>query len=417
MKTQLFDIDNWREILTTLSRNRTRTFLTAFGIFWGTAILAMLHGGATGLSGLMMRELQGIETNMGGIAPMPTSMSYNGFNKGMMWTLTITDMKRAQRMCPDMEYMSPIISKGGSVSYADRSKSGQILGVGGQHFYIQRPVVEAGRLINEADVANRAKNVVLGKELANDLFGADPEEALGRYVSINGLYYKVIGVARQVGEASIVGRLDQQAILPVSTLAAAYGNGDDIDWALFTARDGANVKDLFPIIRRAIRQSHPLHPNDDKAIEEFDVSEMFQNISKVFMGVNLLGIFVGLGTLLAGVIGVGNIMWIIVRERTGEIGIRRAIGATPRNIITQILSESVVLTAVAGTAGIIFAVLVLFVADKATADPALGSAGFQLSFVSGIVILVTFAVLGGAAGLIPAIKAMRIKPVEAMRSK
>ena len=148
-----------------------------------------------------------------------------------------------------------------------------------------------------------------------------------------------------------------------------------------------------------------------------DVSEMFEMVGNMFTGIDLLALFVGAGTLMAGIIGVGNIMWIIVRERTREIGIRRAIGAKPRDVIVQILSESSVLTVVAGTAGITFAAVVLYVADMITSEPGLSAAGFQLSFTAAVVILVLFLVLGTAAGLIPSLKAMRIKPVEAMREK
>ena len=148
-----------------------------------------------------------------------------------------------------------------------------------------------------------------------------------------------------------------------------------------------------------------------------NMAEAFRMVDNLFLGVSLLALFVGAGTLIAGIIGVGNIMWIIVKERTQEIGIRRAIGAKPRDIVVQILSEGMVLTAIAGTAGICFATLVLTIVDKVTYDEWLGSAHFQLQFSHAVTIMIVFLVLGTAAGLIPAIKAMRIKPIEAMRDK
>ena len=148
----------------------------------------------------------------------------------------------------------------------------------------------------------------------------------------------------------------------------------------------------------------------------FDVSEQFKMVDNIFLGITLLALVVGAGTLLSGIIGVGNIMWIIVRERTHEIGIRRAIGAKPRDIITQILSESMVLTTIAGVAGICFAIILLAIAEHAFADER-GVIAFQLSFMQAVYILVTFLVLGTAAGLIPAIKAMKIKPIEALNDK
>ena len=163
--------------------------------------------------------------------------------------------------------------------------------------------------------------------------------------------------------------------------------------------------------------NHPISPDDDKAMWVMDISEEFEMIDNLFLGVSLLALFVGAGSLMAGIIGIGNIMWIIVKERTQEIGIRRAIGAKPRDIIVQILSDGVVLTSIAGLAGVCFATLVLALVDNLTADPVLGSAGFTLTFSQAIGIVLTFLVLGTAAGTLPAIKAMRIKPIEAMRDK
>ena len=200
-------------------------------------------------------------------------------------------------------------------------------------------------------------------------------------------------------------------------MQTAYNIGNNIGVFLYTAREGKTPSDIQPVIKAAVRKNHPIDPTDEDAFWFMDISEQFKMVENLFLGVKILALFVGFGTLLAGVIGVGNIMWIIVKERTQEIGIRRAIGAKPVDIIIQILSESMALTSIAGIGGICFAALVLAAVDKLTFDPVLGSAHFQLDFSSAVIILVLFLVLGTAAGIIPSVKAMRIKPIEAINDK
>ncbi len=417
MKLAIFDLDNWREIGATLSRNKTRTFLTAFGIFWGTAMLAMLHGGAVGLAGTMTRNFEGFATNMAAVIPDQTSISYKGFNKGMYWSMTTDDVERTCRMSRAIGLKSPIIGRYGNIAYGSKYTSGNVNGVTSDYWRIQEVKLYAGRVLNESDDRRKAKNVMIGKNVSDELFGSDPSAAIGKFVNVNGMYCLCVGVAGQKADVSINGRVDDAAFIPLSTMQLAYNTGNKVDFLIFTAKDGYKPKDVVPDLRRAVCSAHPIHPDDEKAFWVMDVSEMFEMVGNMFTGIDLLALFVGAGTLMAGIIGVGNIMWIIVRERTREIGIRRAIGAKPRDVIVQILSESSVLTVVAGTAGITFAAVVLYVADMITSEPGLSAAGFQLSFTAAVVILVLFLVLGTAAGLIPSLKAMRIKPVEAMREK
>lgn len=282
-------------------------------------------------------------------------------------------------------------------------------------FKVQVPILEAGRLINAADCEKRLKVAVIGSNVATELFG--DKSPLGEYIDINGIYFKVIGVVKQKSDVSMGGRIDDAAVVPGSTMQVSFNIGRDVGFFIYTARDGKKPSDLQPQIRAAVRKNHPIDPADDDAFWFMDISEQFEMVSNLFLGVKILALFVGVGTLLAGVIGVGNIMWIIVKERTQEIGIRRAIGAKPVDIIVQILSESMVLTTIAGIGGISFASLVLAIADKITYNPVLGSAHFQLAFSSAVIILVVFLVLGTAAGIIPAVKAMRIKPIEAINDK
>ena len=416
MKNPLFDTDNWREIGTTLARNKTRTFLTAFGIFWGTAMLAMLWGGAAGLKGMLMRNFDGFATNMAAVFGGRTSMSYKGFNKGMYINITQMDLDAIRQRVPHIEASSGIVGKSVNVAYNTTSKTSVFCqGVEADFFNIQIPVIYSGRVINASDVSNDKKVVVVGKNIANQLFGN--QDPIGSFLNLNGVFFQVIGVAGQTGEASIGNRVDDSIYIPQNVMRRAFSMGNNIDFMLFTADSGYDPSDIFPLIMRVIRSNHPIHPDDDQPIQMMNIAEQFRMVDNVFLGVSLLALFVGAGTLIAGIIGVGNIMWIIVKERTQEIGIRRAIGAKPRDIIVQVLSEGMVLTAIAGMAGIVFAVIVLEIVENITYDPVMGSAHFMLRFTHAVWIMFVFLFLGTAAGLIPSFKAMKIKPIEAIRDK
>ncbi len=415
MKNPLFDIENWKEIGTTLARNKTRTFLTAFGIFWGTAMLAMLWGGAKGLESIMSRQFAGFATNTAIMFPGTTSISYKGYNKGMAWKLTNQDINNLRQLIPEIESITALNSKYAlSANYGQRHTSIDIQGVESTYVKINEPIVYEGRFINASDDANYRKVCVLGKRVATDLFGED--SPIGKNVEVSGIHYHVIGVCGQLSDMTIMGRLDESVVIPYSTFCRTYNIGDDIEATMILFKQGHKPADVQASIERVIKSSHPIHPDDKKAVQFFDISEMFEMVDGLFLGISLLALFVGIGTLMAGIIGVGNIMWVIVKERTQEIGIRRAIGAKPRDIIIQILSEGVVLTTIAGIAGICFAAFVLGVAEIITTLPS-QQTEFQLTFNQAMTIMVTFMVLGTLAGTIPAVKAMRIKPIEAINDK
>ncbi len=414
MKNPIFDIDNWREITATLSRNKTRTFLTAFGIFWGTAMLAMLIGGAHGVRGLMMRNFDGFATNSAFIFASNTTRAFKGYQKGRSWSLTQGDVDAICKAVPQIGAMSGVVDAEGEISYRDKSyPNGRIQGFTTDYYKVMEPLLVEGRLLNESDEQQIRKNCLLGSRVAAELFGT--ESPVGKYVQANNIYYHVVGVVKQRNDnINIGGNMEEMLILPLAVMRRNYNLGEKVYYIAFTAADGSSPGKLRSRIKRIIQTRHTISPDDDDAIPYWDISENFEQVDGLFSGIDLLALFVGFGSLLAGIIGVGNIMWIIVKERTQEIGIRRAIGARPRDIIAQILSEAVVLTTVAGVAGICFAVGVLGIAGKLTAGSDGTQVGFQLSFASAVWILMVFLVLGVSAGIIPALKAMRIKPIEAL---
>lgn len=414
MKNPVFDIENWREIGSTLARNKTRTFLTAFGIFWGTAMLAMLLGGAHGLEYMLRRNFDGFATNTGVMFPGSTTIAYKGYNKGRRWSMTTADIEQIRRAVPEITALTTLDSYSSSVVHGRRHTTAQLQGVDSDYPLIYLPKLYEGRFINSTDDASDRKVCVLGKTVSDNLFpGISP---LNKYVSVNGIYYKVVGVAGQTGEMSINGRLEESVVIPNSTMRKSYNLGNNVGAVMFMVKNGVTPTEIKPRILRILCSNHSLHPDDKQVIMYWDISEQFAMLDNLFTGISVLALFVGIGSLLAGIIGIGNIMWVIVKERTQEIGVRRAIGAKPRDIIVQILSEGVVLTAVAGVAGICFAVIVLAIFEICSVGTTELSI-FQLSFTKAMGILVTFLVLGSLAGVIPALKAMRIKPIEAMNDK
>lgn len=229
MRSPLFDIENWREIGATLARNKTRTFMTAFGIFWGTAMLAMLWGGSKGAKDLMMRNFDGLATNMGAINTWRTTISYNGYNKGMSWDLNTRDVENLRKFIPQLEEVSAMsVARIAPVSYESKSTTAQVKGLEPNFVKVMEPVINEGRFISEIDMRNKAKVCILGKKVAQELFGTG--SPLGKYVNVGGIYYLAVGVASQTSEASIGGaQLDESVVIPVNVLQIAYNTGQDVD--------------------------------------------------------------------------------------------------------------------------------------------------------------------------------------------
>ena len=415
----IFDIDNWKEIGATLARNKTRTFLTAFGIFWGTAMLTLLMGGGSGLRGMLSANFAGLASNSAVCYPHATTMPYKGYAKGLYWSLTQTDVENIRRCVPQFEVVSPIANNSSTAKYGRHTFSASMQGIEPNYMNVLNPIVKEGRFINDADIANDKKVCVIGVKAAQQLFGG--ESPIGKQIECDNVFYTVVGVAKQRSMISFGGSLDESLLIPLSTMRRTYNMGDRIHFLALIAKPGESPTALFPSLFRAVRISHPLHPNDKNSLIFQDISAELEKVDQLFGGVDFLLLFVGLSSLIAGIIGVGNIMWIIVKERTQEFGIRRAIGATPKSIMTQILAESAILTSIAGIAGICFAVGVLQIATTAVGasmqdlDPS--AINFQVSFDNALWIMAVFLILGSAAGAIPAIKAMRIKPIEAINDK
>ena len=412
-----FDIDRFREILDTLSRNKSRSFLTGFGVFWGVFMLVALLGGGQGLKELLQNNFEGFATNSAIIFAQPTTKPYAGFRKERKWSMVYSDVERLKRQVPELETVSPVVSRwNGSAVNGDKKTNCTMKGLLPDYREVETPQIYYGRYLNEMDIMQNRKVCVIGKKVYKDLFPGDGDPC-GRRICVDDIYYDVVGVDYSSGNMSVNGRNESSVIVPLTMMQKAYNLGDSVHLICVTAKPGVTMNSITQKMRTVIAQAHKVDPADEKAVTVFNTEVLFGMLDNLFSGVNFLILLVGIGTLLAGAIGVSNIMMVTVRERTTEIGIRRAIGATPRNILGQVISESVILTAVAGMSGILFAVAVLEMLELGNTADGIVAAHFQVRFWTAVGALVLLAVLGVLAGLAPAMRAMSIKPVDAMRDE
>ena len=415
----LFDTDTFREILDSILRNRSRSFLTGFGVFWGVFMLMLLTGGGQGLKDLLVQNFEGFAQNTCIVATSTTTKPYKGFKKGRTWNLEYADVDRLKAMVPELETVSPSVSLWGKSVTRDENTSSRAVVKGARADYanIETPKIKYGRWLNDADNLQERKVCVIGKRVYEELFpeGGSP---LGQRISIDGSYYTVIGVDwRDSGGISINGRASDAVTIPINQARRAYNLGNTVHLLCFTAKEGITMSDVTPRVREIISRQHFIDPTDEQAMFLLNTQLIFGIVDNLFKGINFLIWLIGLGTLLAGVIGVSNIMMVSVKERTTEIGIRRAIGATPSQILGQIISESIVLTLVAGMIGIVFSVLILSGVELAMTTDGVLKAAFQVPFSTAVLAALLLTVLGVLAGLMPALRAMQIKPVDAMRDE
>ena len=412
------DIDSYREVLDTLTRNKSRSFLTGFGIFWGVFMLVALMGGGQGLKEMLQQNFAGFATNSAMIWAQPTSKAYKGFRKGRMWTMDYKDIDRLHRSVPELEVITPLLfSNGGTAYYGDRKTTVGVSGAMPEFQRINEPKLYYGRYIDEADIRDHRKVCVIQKHIYKELSpgGGDP---CGKRIRIDNIYYQIVGVDYNMAEGvNLTGEAGTGVVLPLTFMQQAYNRGNAVDLIAVTGRKGVVMSSITDRIRETIARAHTIDPTDEQGAMVFNTEVLFQLLDNLFRGVNFLIWLVGLGTLFAGAIGVSNIMMVTVRERTTEIGIRRAIGATPRMILGQIISESIVLTLVAGMSGILFGVMILQMLELANTEDGILAAHFQVGFWTAIAAALMVSAMGVFAGLAPAGRAMSIKPVDAMRDE
>ena len=415
-----FDVDTYREILDTLTRNKSRSFLTGFGVFWGVFMLVSLIGGGQGMKEMLNKNFEGFATNSAFVWSQQTSKAYKGFRKGRWWSMDLKDIERLRQRVPELDVIAPVVfmpwNASSTAYHEDRKVTINVQGVTPEYADVVGPKLYYGRYINDMDLKHHRKVCVLGKKIYKDLFkeGGNP---CGQSIRIDSTYYQVVGVDYNTSSISINGTSEEMVTLPFTMVQQAYNRGQQIDLIAVTARKGVVMSDITDRIRETVARAHYVDPTDEQGARVFNTEVLFQLLDNLFKGVNFLIWLVGLGTLLAGAIGVSNIMMVTVRERTTEIGIRRAIGATPKMILSQIISESIVLTLVAGMSGILFGVMILQMLEMYNTEDGIIETHFQVSFWTAIFCAFVVSSLGVLAGLAPAARAMSIKPVDAMRDE
>ena len=414
------DIDSYREILDTLTRNKSRSFLTGFGVFWGVFMLVALIGGGQGLKEMLEKNFEGFAQNTVIVWSQQTTKPFKGFRKGRWWSMDYKDIDRLHQRVPELDVVAPIIfapwGRSNTAYYGDQKTTPRIQGSTPELAQVVTPRLYYGRYINEIDMREHRKVCVIGKKIFKDLF-KDGNDPCGKSIRIDSTYYEIIGVDYASTSVNINGRAEEKITLPLTLMQQTYNRGNQVDMIWATGHKGVVMSKITDRIRKAVTMAHYVDPTDEQAAMVFNTEVLFQLLDNLFKGVNFLIWLVGLGTLLAGAIGVSNIMMVTVRERTTEIGIRRAIGATPKMILSQIISESIVLTLVAGMSGILFAVAILQMLELGNTEDGIVNAHFQVHFWTAILAAVVISMMGVLAGLAPAWRAMSIKPVDAMRDE
>jgi len=417
----MFDLDKWQEIWQTIARNKVRSIFTAFGVFWGILMLTILLGAGNGLENGMMDSIKGFATNSCFFYTEATTVPYHGFKKGRTWDMHNSDIKVILGNCKDIKYLAPMLfGKGGGENntvHGDNAGTFRVRGCYPDYAKVEEQEIIWGRYINDVDVKDVRKVCFIGKNVYEKLF-TKGENPLGQVIRSNGIYYSVIGVGAGMSQVQIGGRSDDMVILPFSTMQRAYNQGDIIHFMAATAKDGYDAKLLEAEITNILKTQNNIAPEDKVAVGSFNIGEQFKMFSYLFLGIKILIWIVGIGTLLAGAIGVSNIMLVSVRERTKEIGIRRALGAKPFDIISQIMNESLVLTSIAGFMGLSLGVGILSVFDNIINNVPEGHNIFIKNIIINFDVALSASfiliMMGLLAGMLPAQRAMKIKAIEAL---
>lgn len=420
----MFDLDRWQEIMSALKKNKMRTFLTAFGVFWGIFMLVVMIGAGNGLRNGVTSDFGNFATNSVFMFTRPTSMPHKGLPIGRQFNFYNEDIA-ALRELPEIGILAPRTQGGGlrngnNVIRGIKAGAFSVFGDYPEWNEIDPVTVTGGRFLNQADLKEKRKVAVIGNKVQEILFEPS-ENPIGQYIQIQGIYFQVIGTFKpgQTG-VNFGGDKEQSIFIPLTTFQRVYNWGNIIGWFAFTSKEGIPASVAQEKAASVLRNRHSVAPEDTEAIGSFNLEEEYNKMTGLFAGINGLIWIVGIGTLLAGVIGISNIMLVIVKERTKEIGIQRALGASPLTIISQIITESVFLTTLAGYFGLVVSVALLEAVNKALPAPgeSTGQTMFQnpgIDFNMAITALAILVISGAFAGWVPARKAVKIKPIDALR--
>jgi putative ABC transport system permease protein len=415
MKNFILDRDTWQEIYSSIRKNKMRTAITIIGVMWGIFLLVVLLGAAKGVENNFERLFGNFATNSVFVWAQATSVPFKGFQEGKRLTLKMRDLENINNEIEGLEFVVP--RHQGSALTVHNFKTGNF-GVFGDYpelDIVQKKDMVYGRFINDNDIKERKKVCVIEEEIYKQLFDKDVYP-IGTYIKLNDINYQVIGMYKQgqVGSGGPQGNIH----IPFTTFQQVYNRGDSIGWFMITGKPEFDILQIEADVKLLLRNLHNVHPEDERAFGSFNLGEAFGKVTGFLTGMQFLTWFVGIATLIAGVFAIGNILLITVKERTKEIGIRRALGAKPWEIKRQIILESVFLTSLAGALGIIMGGVILMIIDATIGkgeNPSLTNPTVDIPVV--IIAALTLVVLGTLIGLIPAHTAVSIRPIEALREE
>ncbi|MFC2109917.1 ABC transporter permease [Bacteroidota bacterium] len=408
----LFEIDTWQEIYESIRKNKLRTAITVIGVTWGIFLLVTLLGAARGMENSFNRMFGDFATNSVFIWGQSTEKPFKGFQKGKSVQLKLSDVKKIENEIEGIEFAVPRNERNGTVIKNLNTGRFSINGDFPLLDKVQKMDLIYGRFINEKDISEKRKIVVISEDLFKQFFekGVNP---IGELLEINKINFKVVGMFKN-GQITRPSNIH----IPFTTFQQIFNTGDHIGWMMITGKKEFAISQIETDTKLLIKNLHKIHPKDNRAIGSFNLGEKFDQINGFLKGMQFLTWFVGIATLIAGVFAIGNILLITVKERTKEIGIRRALGATPIMIIRQIVLEALTLSLIAGILGIIGGGLVLMLVDVMWGqgdDAALVNASVSIPIV--LIAVGFLAILGTLVGLIPATKATRIKPIAALNNE
>ncbi|MCL5245754.1 MULTISPECIES: ABC transporter permease [Cellulophaga] len=417
----IFSSNTWQEIFGSIGKNKTRTAITVIGVLWGIFIYIALAGAAKGLDNGFERAFESTAMNSMFVWAQSTSMPYEGYKTGRSLQLKLSDVNTLKNRIPEIQYIAPRNAKGvfgGSQAAVVRGqKTGNAPVYGDFPIYTKiatKKIYDGGRFINDEDIEQARKVVVIGERTQKEIFEED-ENPIGEFIRVDNIYFQIVGVHKFVPGGGF--ESDTDMYIPYSTYKKLYNTGENVDWLTIAAYDDADVIQAEKDVKAVLKSIHNVNPEDERAIGAFNLGEIFNRITGFAKGLTFLSLIVGIATILAGVISIGNILLISVKERTKELGIRRALGATPKEVRNLIILESVFLTVISGIMGIVLGALVLYGIDAATQDTDMPYTNptLPISYVLGALGIMVF--LGTLIGLIPAQRAVSIKPIDALREE
>ncbi|SHJ43335.1 putative ABC transport system permease protein [Hymenobacter daecheongensis DSM 21074] len=413
----MFDLDKWQEILGTVRRHKLRTGLTAFGVFWGIFMLVVLLGAGKGFRNGVEKEFD-VAKNAVFVWTQRTSVPYAGLKVGRFIQLTNDDVAALEREVPEAAVILPRSSLDGTftVQYGTKSSSFSVNGEYPGYPAVKALHLTAGRFINDIDIKERRKVAVIGDRVAEVLFGtANP---LGQEIRIKGIFFRVVGLSKAEGKPENAQQDAQTIIIPLTALQVTFNQVNQVGYFAFIPKTGTPAAIVETKVKQILARQHKVAPTDDRAFGSANVEEEYARVQGLFTGISGFSWLVSIGTILAGIIGVSNIMLIVVKERTKEIGIRKALGATPWSIVSLIVQESIVITAAAGSFGLLFGTALMAGINSLIAGQNVGFfANPQVDIGVAATAVVVLVVAGAVAGLVPALQAARVQPVVALKDE